>query len=1139
MGGAPGGRPPPPGRPRPEAGKVRGSRPVPAEKQPSSESHEAAGSGGVESPAPQVEGDAVAEKRPEDEGTTSTAGSERVRQDRVRKSEEEAFSAKASAEAIKLLNPLRAQVEIEVCVLGAEELPRLQKHKGCDPYVKLTSIDEHNNAETIGEYSVKKSTTRPRWDEESFSVVVPVESTGPHDYRLRLEVFDHDRVGKKQVALGQVVMKKDELLTPRLGAFRKPLQPHDTMTKIVGKKVTGTLELRLHVYARVVVAIDRATQLRAADVSGTSDPYALCRWAGHKARRLGRTQTIQTTLSPTWNHPLVVLIPILRPFHGGRLEIDVFDDDWMGRDDFLGRATMDGEFILRQRTPDPIRLPLKGRHPRERAQGSIEVRVFVHRALYSFVRDVVHDVTHKTKTLNEIPRVHANLTVLRATGLRRADCCGFLSGDPYAVVYSGGCKLGRTPTRRKTTCPTWDNKNTFKLKNLPTKLPPKQTDGELPPRGSIDRSTRGDDDDDGDDGAAQRRNSWTNAFRQQRDDDEKSYDSNETDEPDTPPTPTPGDDDDQRLEPSGGKKKSAEDERLDAEQTEVMPGEHDAIAVALSVREAQLQAERSGEPFVDVRLDLFDDDPVSRDFLGTAAVSWRQLVTPGEHELALADRPHQLRRRKGRFAIRGTVTVRVELEAVVAVVINEGVGLAQNDPYDKSDPYAIAKWGLGAPVAKTLVRDDNLDPKWYGPAFELSVPIPTRVNDGTHKTRSRLEDDPDRDELRIEVWEKDKWTSDDFMGLVSVPADELLHPSPALPRFLARRPGKSEDPAPQGYLELDIRASYVPFGVLEPRSAKKIDFKPEGRSGDDQPEVELCVRILRAGGLIRQDLLGGADPFAQIRLNGRLVGKTATRRDTLNPVWKNEAFYFTLPLNAAGDVAKKDTEVRLEVWNAGFTTKQFMGVARIRPIHLLNPSGITRYALLPEKPSAAYLAAPESVDPGLGWIEIDVKVSAQITIEILKADGLRAADSSGTSDPYVVVRWAGPNARKVARCAAEKRTLSPKWWFMLPLSVPMAQPDNMFAAVVLEVWDHDLVGSHDFLGLSVIDPHELLASANSTNAAPQTRRLLNRDKNGREKNEAKGTITFKVNASQPVLRLRQKLVDIVRQQKTANVLDGA
>lgn len=957
----------------------------------------------------------------------------RIDLDRERKSQEVESSATCSREAVELMKSSRGQVEVEVCLLN------VGKRR-----IQMTAIED-DASKLIGSFT--------KGSQETLNVIVPLADDGEKVFSLIFQVY------QDKTFLGDLLMTREEILLPRLGQFQKCLSDE-----------SYSLDIRLHLYARVVVSVCEATQLRSADIGGASDPYAVCMWNGHKSRRLGRTQTIAKCLNPEWNFPVIVLVPLLRPFHGGHMSIDVFDDDWMmGRDDFLGRAVLDGDFILRHRTPETNRvtLPLKGRHPRERAQGSIDLRIFVHEDLSALCRRLIDDVRQKTRTLNDVPRVHAVLTVLGANGLRRADCCGLFKGDPYAVVSRDGIRVGRTPTVSKSLDPVWDRKNTFKLLNLPTQLStsskqPKTTS----PSGEVD-------------------------------DEEFTHlpHSNEDEENDT-----------------GGKRQSK------TESPSSIADEENA-----SMRVSRDEAALRGEPFVDVRIDIYDDDTISRDFLGTVAVTWRQLMSPGDHELVLADHPNTKRRRRRR-RVRGTVTIRVQLEAVVSVVINEGVGLAQHDPYDKSDPYAVAKWGSvdGTVVAKTQVRDNNLDPKWYGPSFELAVPIVPR----------------DVDELRIEVWEKDTWSSDDFMGLVCVSADDLLRPSPGIPRFLTRRPGKAADPFPQGYLELDIHASFVPFGILEPKPAEKIKFRKKGvmRTLDAEPQVEMRLCILRAGGLLRQDLLGGADPFVQLRLDGKLVGKTKTQHNTLKPVWKSQdAFHFCIPINADGDVAARSMEARIEVWNsAGMLGRhQLMGVTRIGARQLMMQYGVTRYALTPENPSAQFLKDPDSVYPGLGWIEISVKVSAEITFEVVKAEGLRAADKSGTSDPYAVIRWDGPDARKVGRCAAAKRTLSPEWFFSVPLSVPLTQPESIFASIVIEVWDHDSFASHDFLGLCVVDSYELMAMTSEIQTT--TTRLLNRDK----RKEAEGDVTYKVEVAQSVVRLRQRLMESTRKEKTANVLDGA
>jgi len=152
--------------------------------------------------------------------------------------------------------------------------------------------------------------------------------------------------------------------------------------------------------------------------------------------------------------------------------------------------------------------------------------------------------------------------------------------------------------------------------------------------------------------------------------------------------------------------------------------------------------------------------------------------------------------------------------------------------------------------------------------------------------------------------------------------------------------------------------------------------------------------------------------------------------------------------------------------------------------------------------------------------------------------GRRFEFRAGTSDPYVVVKWDGVDKRTVGKCAPEKRTVNPRWGFHINLSVPMTQPDNLFAAIVLEVFDHDPspLDADDFLGLCVIDPHELTMAAESGKLV--TRRLLDRDEKGRLKREAAGTLSWRVSSNPSICALRRRLADRVRKSVTANHLDG-
>ena len=83
-----------------------------------------------------------------------------------------------------------------------------------------------------------------------------------------------------------------------------------------------------------------------------------------------------------------------------------------------------------------------------------------------------------------------------------------------------------------------------------------------------------------------------------------------------------------------------------------------------------------------------------------------------------------------------------------------------------------------------------------------------------------------------------------------------------------------------------------------------------------------------------------------------------------------------------------------------------------------------------------------------------------VTVRVLRAIGLVAADKGGTSDPYVVVQSAGGKKEKTS---VKKGTVSPLWDETLELSV-----FDVAAPLLFEVWDHDKIGMNDSLGTGEI-----------------------------------------------------------------------
>jgi hypothetical protein len=122
-----------------------------------------------------------------------------------------------------------------------------------------------------------------------------------------------------------------------------------------------------------------------------------------------------------------------------------------------------------------------------------------------------------------------------------------------------------------------------------------------------------------------------------------------------------------------------------------------------------------------------------------------------------------------------------------------------------------------------------------------------------------------------------------------------------------------------------------------------------------------------------------------------------------------------------------------------------------------------------------------------------------LSIFVSHAVGLRAADRGGTSDPYVVLRTAGQEARS----KVIKKNLDPVWNDTLQLEGEFS--DFLNTGLLLAVYDSDIVGQDDSLGDARVSLRELRNSPNEE----YTVRLTD----PRRRNFATGKVTFRVSWS--------------------------
>merc|ERR1711865_627163 len=179
------------------------------------------------------------------------------------------------------------------------------------------------------------------------------------DSTLRLEVYRR-LAGKGMVFVGQAGYEGARLLDFPQNVSTKVEQslrekPDDTDQQLVG----GDLQFRITRMSLLTVQIKRAQGLAKADMIGKSDPFVVVKM-NNEVRH--RTAVIKKCLDPIWdNESLTIALPT-HPKKLGKcvLQLEVYDKDTFGGNDFLGRVTLKGGEILEQATGETKPRPLVG-----------------------------------------------------------------------------------------------------------------------------------------------------------------------------------------------------------------------------------------------------------------------------------------------------------------------------------------------------------------------------------------------------------------------------------------------------------------------------------------------------------------------------------------------------------------------------------------------------------------------------------------------------------------------------------------------------------------------------------------------------------------------------------------------------------
>ena len=322
--------------------------------------------------------------------------------------------------------------------------------------------------------------------------------------------------------------------------------------------------------------------------------------------------------------------------------------------------------------------------------------------------------------------------------------------------------------------------------------------------------------------------------------------------------------------------------------------------------------------------------------------------------------------------------------------------------------------------------------------------------------------------------------------------------------------------------------------------------RQDSSSTDENPNFDLSlplpygmkefeVTVLAAQGLVKANAFGKSDPFCLLKLDGVDIGKTSVMIETLDPVWEEDQTFVFRAHNSLGsselernnlrnkkikDLQKKQADA-LEVaandenviipndlvqidhdhiltidiydWNrigkgaflgcVELSGNEFHNFANFKDSKLnrkwFNLGKTRRF-----KGSEQKLNIQGKVELMIGprRSKKDFEGGKEIVFEICSCRGLAKADTFGTADPFVKLRF---NNKMVGKTEVVKNSLTPTWTEnnLFIIRVPSSL-DLIDCVLYLEVWDWDLAGTNSFLGSVTINGNGLKSFVENSLFAP-------------------------------------------------------
>ncbi|KAL2767768.1 rasGAP-activating-like protein 1 isoform 5 [Daubentonia madagascariensis] len=216
----------------------------------------------------------------------------------------------------------------------------------------------------------------------------------------------------------------------------------------------------------------------------------------------------------------------------------------------------------------------------------------------------------------------------------------------------------------------------------------------------------------------------------------------------------------------------------------------------------------------------------------------------------------------------------------------------------------------------------------------------------------------------------------------------------------------------------------------------------------------LNVRVVEGRSLPAKDVSGSSDPYCLVKVDDEVVARTATVWRSLSPFW-GEEYTVHLPLDfhhLAFYVLDEDTVGHDDIIGK---------ISLSREAIAADPRGIDSWINLSH-------VDPDAEVQGEICLSVQMLEDGQgrcLLCHVLQARDLAPRDISGTSDPFARVFWGSQSLET----STIKKTRFPHWDEVLELREMPGAPSPLR----VELWDWDMVGKNDFLGMVEFSPKTL------------------------------------------------------------------